>query len=434
MSRGYVVSLALLLALLAASCRQSRAPAPGQPVGAAPTPVGQTALRLAAFDGGAKLNPYQTIIAQYEKDNPNTVVYLEATAQGDYLARLGSDTAAAPDVLQVSDGMLQRLAAQGALADLGPTLAACGLDAAAYQPNVTLPGRLGEKLYLLPHSYTPLVVYYNKKLFRQFNVAEPKDGWTWDDFLKTAQALTRRSANNKQLWGVELPAAWADGFEALALANGGRLVSEDGTQYVGYMDSDAVAGALQFYADLYQKHRVAPAPIDAGQVGGGNTQFESGEAAMRFGDRSLEAALRKNPAIELGIVGLPAGKERANVLFWDGLGLMASSANPEAAGRFLCALAGPPSRDVWADWGLPTLAAAGSGGASSDPAAAVWLGELPYVKPRAAATTAWWAETGQAPLARAIQQTITGRAAAKDALAGAAREAQAALDQKLQKE
>lgn len=430
MSRRYVALLALLLAVLAAGCRQSRAPAPGGVAGVAPTPAGQIGLRLAAFDGGAKLNPFQTIIAQYEKDNPNTVVYLDATAHSDYLTRLQTG-ASASDIVQVDDGMIQKLVGQGALADLAPMLAACGVEDAAFLPNVAGPGRVGDRLYLLPHSYSPLVIYYNKKLFRQFNVAEPKDGWTWDDFLKTAQALTRRSANNKQLWGVALPAAWADGFEALALANGGRLVSEDGTKYVGYMDSDAVAAALQFYADLYQKHKVAPPPVDAAQVGGGNTQFEAGEAAMRFGDRSLEAALRKNPAIELGVVGLPAGKERANVLFWDGLGVMASSANKEAAGRLLCTLAGPHSADVWKEWGLPTLASAtAKDGAASDPAG-VWLGELPYVKPRAAATTAWWAETGQAPLARAIQQVITGHATARDALSQAAREAQAALDARL---
>ncbi|MFN8475607.1 MAG: sugar ABC transporter substrate-binding protein [Anaerolineae bacterium] len=432
MSRRYVVLLALLLAGLIGGCRASRAPLPGQPAQAAPTVAGQTSLRLATFDGGPTLNPYQTIIAEYQKDNPKTVVYLDATAPSDYLARLQESAAAAPDIVQVNDGMIQKLVGQRALADLAPTLAACGLDPAVYLPNVATPGRIDGKQVLLPQRYTPLVVYYNKKLFKQFNVAEPKDGWTWDDFLATAQALKRRSATNKQLWGVELPAAWADGFEALALANGGRLVSEDGTQYVGYMDSDAVAEALQFYADLYQKQKVAPPPVDAAQIGGGNAQFENGEAAMRFGDRSLEAALRKNPSIDLGIVGLPAGKERANVLFWDGLGVMASSTSKEDAGRFLCALAGPQSADVWKDWGLPTMSLAdGKNDVASD--SAVWLGELPYVKPRAAATTAWWAETGQAPLARAIQQVITGHAAAKDALTQAAKDAQAALDQKLQR-
>ena len=330
--------------------------------------------------------------------------------------------------------MIQKLVGQGALADLGPTLAACQLDPAVYLPNVATPGQVGSKTYLLPRGYTPLAVYYNTKLFKQFNVPEPKDGWTWDDFLQTAKTLTRRSATNKPLYGVELPAAWAEGFEALAMADGGRLVSEDGTRYVGYMDSDAVVGALQFYADLYQKHKVAPPPVDVTRIGGGNTQFENGEAAMRLGDRSLEAALRKNPAIELGVVGLPVGKERANVLFWDGVGVMAGSKNQGAAGRLLCTLAGPQSAEVWKDWGLPIVTStAEKTELTSDPTASVWLGELRYVKPRAAATTAWWPETGRKPLAKALQGVITGHATAKDALTQAAREAQAALDAKLQR-
>ncbi len=434
MSRRYVVLLVLLLSTLA-GCRQSGAPAPQQAAQPAPTPDGQTTLRLATFDGGPQLNPYQTLIAEFEKANPKTVVYLDATAQSDYLARLQDrGEGAAPDIVQVSDEMIQKLVGQGALADLGPTLKACGLDPAVYLLNATTPGQVGGTTYLLPQRYTPLAVYYNKKLFKQFNVPEPKEGWTWDDFLQTAKTLTRRSATNKQLWGVELPAAWADGFEALALANGGRLVSEDGARYVGYMDSDAVAGALQFYADLYQRHKVAPPPVDAGKIGGGNTQFENGEAAMRFGDRSLEAALRKNSTIDLGVVGLPAGKERANVLFWDGLGLMTASQDKEAAGRLLCAMAGPQGAEVWKDWNLPAVAAtAEKAGLANDPTGRVWLGELPYVKPRAAATTAWWAETGREPLAKALQRVITGHATAKDALTQAAAEAQALLDARLEK-
>jgi hypothetical protein len=36
------------------------------------------------------------------------------------------------------------------------------------------------------------------------------------------------------------------------------LISEDGAQFAGYMDSPAVQSAVQFYADLYNVHRWRP--------------------------------------------------------------------------------------------------------------------------------------------------------------------------------
>jgi hypothetical protein len=38
------------------------------------------------------------------------------------------------------------------------------------------------------------------------------------------------------------------------------LISEDGAQFAGYMDSPEVQSAVQFYADLYNVHKVAPRP------------------------------------------------------------------------------------------------------------------------------------------------------------------------------
>ena len=56
------------------------------------------------------------------------------------------------------------------------------------------PGKWDGKQYLLPKDFSPLAVYYNKKLFDAAGVAYPKDGWTWDEFLDTAQKLTKTRA------------------------------------------------------------------------------------------------------------------------------------------------------------------------------------------------------------------------------------------------
>ena len=42
-----------------------------------------------------------------------------------------------------------------------------------------------------------------------------------------------------------------------------------------------------------------------------------------------------NPNIDLGVIGPPAGKVRANVLFWGGFGIAATTESLEAVWRFL---------------------------------------------------------------------------------------------------
>jgi ABC-type glycerol-3-phosphate transport system substrate-binding protein len=51
-----------------------------------PKPEGAvTVIRLGSGDSGEGLNPHQQIIANFEKENPDIIVQLEAVAYGDHL-------------------------------------------------------------------------------------------------------------------------------------------------------------------------------------------------------------------------------------------------------------------------------------------------------------------------------------------------------------
>jgi len=100
------------------------------------------------------------------------------------------------------------------------------------------------------------------------------------------------------------------------------------------LDSAATVEALQFYADLYNKYKVAPPPADINAFAGGNTEFEGAQAAMRILGRWPQADLKARGNIDLGVVGLPVGKRRANVLFWSGFGIYSGSLYKEGRGDF----------------------------------------------------------------------------------------------------
>lgn len=394
-------------------------------------------LRAGTGDSGEGLNPHQSIIADFEDQNQGTLVQLEAIAGRDYYTRILTQIAAnrAPDVMNIGDDAVPSFVEKGAFLPIDACLSDLGFDTSVYLPGLLEPGTVDGQLYFLPKDYSTLGVYYNKTLFDEAGVAYPEAGWTWDDLLTTAQALTQDTDGDGQndVWGIQLPANWTTGFEYWVAAAGGSLINEDGTSYVGYMDSDATIRAAQFYADLYNKYQVAPPPADFSAFGGGNSEFDGGQAAMRIFGRWPQAGMLDNPNIELGVVGTPADATAANILFWGGFGISSTTENLEETCSFLSYYAGPEAANTWKDWALPAVTSvAETPEIADDPLNSVWIDELNNLQPRAYTFTPYWNETADPALRKALETILLDPDADVAAvMQQAAQEAQAALDEQL---
>jgi multiple sugar transport system substrate-binding protein len=403
-------------------------------VTATPKPLPKEAkmvLRVGTGDSGEGLNPHQDIIAKFEEQNPDIIVQLEAVAGRDYYTRLLTQIAAgdAPDIMQIGDDAVPMFADKGAFLPLDDFMKGPDpLDPNIYLPGLLKPGQYQGQQYFLPKDFSTLGVFYNKKIFDQYGIPYPKDDWTWDDLLQTAQALTKDG-----IWGLQLPANWTTGFEYWVAAAGGRLISEDGKQFVGYMDSPETIAAMQFYADLYNKYKVAPPPADLNVWRGGNAEFDNGKAAMLLVGRWPQGGLKKNPNVDLGVVPVPAGKVRANVLFWGGFGIFSGTKHPEAAWRFLRFYVGEEGSQVWKDWAIPAVASvAEAAGMKTDPIEGAWIKGLDNLADRAYVFTPYWNETADPALRKALETVLLDpNANVAEVMKAAAQEAQAALDRKL---
>jgi len=433
--RIHVSVVLSVVVLLITACAAPPAAAPT----AAPQGSGTTVLRVGTGDSGEGLTPHQQIIQNFEDQNKDLLVQLEPVAGRDYYARLLTQLAAkaAPDVMQIGDDAVPSFVKKGAFVSLDDCLKQGGVDLSIYLPGLLQPGQVNGKQYLLPKDYSTLAVYYNKKLFDAAGVPYPKEGWTWNDLLDVAQRLTKDTNNDGQpdQWGIQLPATWTTGFEYWVAAAGGRLISQDGKSFVGYMDSPETIRAVQFYADLYNKYKVAPPPADLAQFGGGNSEFDNGQAAMRLFGRWPQSGIKKNPNIDLGVVAPPQDKVRANVLFWGGFGVATTAKATEAACKFLSYYTGEQAAKVWKDWALPAVkSVAESSGLTKDPIEGVWIGELNHLVPRAYTFTPYWNETADPALRKALETVLLDpKADVAAALRQAAQDAQRALDEQLAK-
>jgi multiple sugar transport system substrate-binding protein len=411
-------------------------------VTATPEPMPEGAkiiLRVGTGDSGEGLNPHQEIIARFEEENPDILIQLEAVAGRDYYTRLLTQIAAgdAPDIMQIGDDAVPMFVGKGAFLPVDDFITGnYPLDTSIYLPGVLDPGQWEGRQWLLPKDFSPLAVYYNKAIFDEYGVAYPEDGWTWDDLVETAKTLTKDTDGDGKtdVWGIQLTANWTTGFEYFIAAAGGTLISEDGTEFVGYMDSPESIAAVQFFSDLYNVHKVAPPPADFSLWAGGNAEFGNGQAAMRLFGRWPLGGYRDNPNVDLGVVGVPAGEERANILFWGGFGIFSGTKHPEAAWRFLSFYVGEGGSQVWKDWAIPPVAsAAEEAGLTTDPIEGVWISELDHLVPRAYVFTPYWGQTADPALRKALETVLTDPGAdISKVMETAAKEAQAALAEQME--
>lgn len=99
------------------------------------------------------------------------------------------------------------------------------------------------KLTSMPIYTNDSTIIWNTDLLKKAGIADPKTGWTWDDFKETA----KRAGNPPDVWGFEL---WADSsaFWNWYGTTGGRLLDQSGKKIT--IGSPEAKETMQLLLDL----------------------------------------------------------------------------------------------------------------------------------------------------------------------------------------
>lgn len=260
--------------------------------------------------------------------------------------------------LQVAEGKvdviptynLPQLVAKDLLLPLDPYIQSGRLDLTPYGDLVEQM-RWDGRLYDLPGSISPEVVVYNKALFQAAGVPLPQPGWTWDQFRAAAAALTRGEGEGR-VWGFAAPVperlvgVWLQGTTGSGLE---QATAED------------VLAALQFLATMVHTDRSMPPVPERDWRGNLNitrgNEFETGRAAMTLNSLSALEFLGQSLSFDWDVVPLPVSPRRESIgtVYPRGLGVAATSPNPEAAWELIAFLAGPEGAAAAAGAGLLPL-------------------------------------------------------------------------------
>ncbi len=275
---------------------------------------------------------------EFERQHPGVRVEVEMIpGEGQYAPKLIMMHLAdsMPDVIHLDAASAAVFIDNGVLRDLMPIIRADPqFDLERYFPNVVDIARRGDRLYAVPLDFTPMVLYYNRRLFAGAGLEEPPIDWTWNAFLAAARRLTvwPAGAPRPTRYGLHFT-NWMPAWILWLWTGGGDVLSPDGTRATGYLDSPQTIAAVQFLVDLIRKDRVAP-NLDEVAIAGVDL-FRSQQAAMDLKGHWMLLDYRAD-GLDVGIT-LPPRKidHPVTVMYEAGLSIPVRARHPELAWQYI---------------------------------------------------------------------------------------------------
>ncbi|MFO7173295.1 MAG: sugar ABC transporter substrate-binding protein [Bacillota bacterium] len=267
-------------------------------------------IRLATWAGAEEAKELQAVIDEINAKS-TTFEIVSEPIPADYYTKLQTMIAGntAPDLFWLSQEYIASYAARGALLDITDRLAqdtrpAANLD--DYFPEILESAKYQGRVYGLPWIAQPVIVYYNKALFKEAGVPEPTDDWDWQTFRETAKKLTNKE---KGIYGVAFN-GWPP-VQMFIWQAGGEVISPDLKS--SPIDSPEAIQALEFYNSIIYNEEVAP-PLAVINEEGFAELFKKGKLAMFFGGAADD--LDRVEGLDVGTVLVPKGPKNRTTFAW----------------------------------------------------------------------------------------------------------------------
>jgi len=286
-----------------------------------PAPAGK--LSVIVWGNQNDLKSQQAGIKKYLKENPQVTIDLRLGGA------CGVDQAACkpliaagtmPDVFVPGIWDYNSMVNQGILTDFTPLIQQSKFALGNFNPRVInqLRALRDGRLYGLPMGYNMQGFFYNKDMFDKAGLAypNPAGNYTWDDVRSWAKKLTLDANGNNassptfnprgvKQWGFTIIPNSAQ-TEALLLSFGGSTMVPPAYQKSNLENPNTIK-AWQFLQDMMYRDKTTITPaLDQEQAG--FLRWSSGHVAMQVGSHEQVGNVQaQNPKLRYDYVALPKG-------------------------------------------------------------------------------------------------------------------------------
>ncbi|MCP4396690.1 MAG: sugar ABC transporter substrate-binding protein [bacterium] len=290
-------------------------------------------LRVTVWTGNdVHLNMLNGMAEKYIEAHPNVSVKFDTIPFTDYVQTLTIQLAGSnpPDVGWILESSAPTFIGAGVLAELSDVVQQ--YDYADFSKPALKLWERGDKVYGIPFSTSPFVMFYNKDLFAQAGAPNPgklfaSGDWTWEKFAEVAKTIKDKTG----VYGFQ--SVSGQGYNArifhtlmpIVRAYGGDAWDAEGNCLLNSPES--VQAISLYHSMIFQDKSVVPP--------GDESDFFAGNAAMTINQISRTAKLT-DVEWQWDMVPMPKGPvSDAQVIGQAALVAFQSSKNADVAAEFV---------------------------------------------------------------------------------------------------
>jgi multiple sugar transport system substrate-binding protein len=297
--------------------------------------------------------------------HPEWNIVLENVPQSGIVEKINAQLTAneLPDIVRLTGLFSHQWIRKNAFIDLTNYIQGSNVDLNDFYSGPLSQFEYQEKLWGLPDTAAPDVVFYNKGMFDAAGLSYPTDNWTFEDMHQAAIKLTLDANGNNpenpdfdpstiQQWG------WNGGITNLWQRHlvrpfGADFCENDDCTLMNFTDPTTLE-AVNWWASLVNQDHAAPYdPYGGSQTGIPGDPFTAGKAAIGYNGFFAVGQLNEIGNLDYDIVQPLIGNDgnRYTSLSTNGYLISAGSAHSEAAWELTQALLDPQFLEE--TWGKP---------------------------------------------------------------------------------
>jgi multiple sugar transport system substrate-binding protein len=315
---------------------------------------GEVNLRFMVWGSATERKVWLEMIDSFKKEYPKVSVTMEQVSDwNSYWSKLLTLLAGgnAPDVFWMFPPLITKFVEKDTLLSFdGYFENDKEIDLKDFYPVALDSVKCNNRIWTLPMNVDTIVLYYNKALFDKAGVSYPKQNWTWEDFVKTAKALTKDLNNDTKIdqygYYMEGPMECAN----WVYLNGGRFFSENGECTI---DSPKCVEAIQFCMDLNFKHNITPSFGNSMSKEMGSEQmFMTGRIAMYPSGYWMVSRFKNIKTFKWDVASYPRKSDGYWTVVNSGPAIYKNTKHPKEAYEFAKYVTGKEGQKKYSELGI----------------------------------------------------------------------------------
>ncbi|WP_297486672.1 sugar ABC transporter substrate-binding protein [uncultured Cetobacterium sp.] len=304
-------------------------------------------LKVALWDANQK-PIVENIIEDFEKRNPNINVIVEITPFSQYWTKLETSATGGQlqDIFWINAPNFKKYASANMILPIQNLVDNKSINIEELPKGMIKMYSYNGELLASPKDIDTTALWYNKEIFKKYNISEPNDNWTWEDMINTSKEIKAKSG----MYGLALSYEGQEDYYEIISQFGGEVISTD-KKTSGFNNPNTI-DAIKEIKNLISEG-VIPGLGEVSDTRASDL-FQSQKVAMTYSGSWMIKPYMNNELIKdkINLVKLPLKNKDAAIIHGLGYAIYSKTKYPEEAKKLIVHLSSKEAHDIQAESGV----------------------------------------------------------------------------------